>query len=103
MPGWDDEIDLVSNLKTVVQLQHSNCAGRFCCFAIFAAAAMLLLLQDMPGWGDEIDLVSNLKTVVQFLLEQRKKDLLDNKAGVTGGCFEIEKVSNAFKLTSGFL
>jgi hypothetical protein len=42
-------------------------------------------LQDMPGWGDEIDLVSNLKTVVQFLLEQRKKDLVDNKAGVTGG------------------
>lgn len=42
------------------------------------------VLQDMPGWGDEIDLVSNLKTVVSFLLEQRKKDLLDNKAGVTG-------------------
>ena len=39
----------------------------------------------MPGWGDEIDLVSSLKTVVSFLLEQRKKDLQDNKAGVTGG------------------
>jgi hypothetical protein len=38
----------------------------------------------MPGWGDEIDLVSSLKAVVTFLLEQRKKDLLDNKAGVTG-------------------
>jgi hypothetical protein len=46
---------------------------------------LLVLLQDMHGWGDEIDLVSNLKTVVQFLLEQRNKDLLDNKAGGTGG------------------
>ena len=48
---------------------------------------LLVLLQDMPGWGDEIDLVSNLKTLVQFLLEQRKNDLLDNKAGGTGGWF----------------
>jgi hypothetical protein len=47
----------------------------------------LVLLQDMPGWGDEIDLVNNLKTVVGFLLEQRKKDLLAEKAGVTGTCF----------------
>jgi hypothetical protein len=39
----------------------------------------------MPGWGDNIDLVDNLKTVVTFLLEQRKKDLLENKAGSTGG------------------
>jgi hypothetical protein len=46
----------------------------------------LVLLQDMPGWGDEIDLVNNLKTVVGFLLEQRKKDLLAEKAGVTGTC-----------------
>jgi hypothetical protein len=48
---------------------------------------LLVLLQDMPGWGDEIDLVNNLKTVVGFLLEQRKKDLLAEKAGVTGVCF----------------
>jgi hypothetical protein len=47
---------------------------------------LLVLLQDMPGWGDEIDLVNNLKTVVGFLLEQRRKDLLAQKAGVTGVC-----------------
>lgn len=53
-----------------------------CC--TYCLPCTCVVLQDMPGWGDEIDLVSNLKTVVQFLLEQRKKDLMDNKAGVTG-------------------
>jgi hypothetical protein len=56
---------------------------RACC-ACKLAITITAFLQDMPGWGDEFDLVSNLKTVVQFLLEQRKKDLVDNKAGVTG-------------------
>lgn len=46
----------------------------------------------MPGWGDEIDLVSNLKTVVTFLLEQRKKDLLENKVGSTGGGHNLQNV-----------
>lgn len=52
--------------------------------ACFPTSLLPCALKDMPGWGDEINLVSSLKAVVSFLLEQRKKDLLDNKAGVTG-------------------
>jgi hypothetical protein len=51
--------------------------------ALLLLLLLLLLRQDMPGWGCDVDPVSNLKTVAAFLLEQRKRDLLDNMAGVT--------------------
>jgi hypothetical protein len=38
----------------------------------------------MPGWGDDINLVNSLKTVVDFLLKQRQKDYIKNKAGLIG-------------------
>ncbi|WIA39364.1 hypothetical protein OEZ86_005472 [Tetradesmus obliquus] len=42
--------------------------------------------QDMPGWGDDINLVNSLKTVLDFLLKQRQKDYIRNKAGLTEHC-----------------
>jgi hypothetical protein len=45
---------------------------------------VFLQLQDMPGWGDDINLVNSLKTVLDFLLKQRQKDYIKNKAGLIG-------------------
>jgi hypothetical protein len=65
------------------------------------AAIVLCALQDMPGWGDDINLVNSLKTVLDFLLKQRQKDYIKNKAGLTGE-FTLKFTSNFTYLSAHY-
>lgn len=77
MPGWGDNSQPGAASASASPLFQRTKLK-------YPAAILLDFLQDMPGWGDDINLVNSLKTVLDFLLKQRQKDYIRNKAGLTG-------------------